>query len=79
MVSVVTDKCIKCKACVDVCPVDAFHEGDAQLVVDPDTCISCGVCIGECPQEAIITDDEADAGVVEFNTENAKVWPNAAE
>ena len=55
MVSVVNDNCIKCKSCADVCPVDAFREGDTQLVVDPDTCISCGVCISECPQEAIQT------------------------
>ena len=53
MVSVVNDACVKCKSCADVCPVDAFHECDTQLVVDPDTCIDCGVCISECPQEAI--------------------------
>ena len=45
MVSVVNDSCIKCKSCADVCPVDAFHEGETMLVVDPDTCIDCGVCI----------------------------------
>ena len=39
MVSVVNDSCIKCKSCVEVCPVSAFREGDSQLVVDPDTCI----------------------------------------
>lgn len=60
MVSVVNDACVKCKSCVDVCPVDAFHEGETQLVIDPDTCISCGVCISECPQEAITPDDEAE-------------------
>ena len=49
MVSVVNDNCIKCKSCADVCPVDAFREGDTQLVVDPDTCISCGACAGTCP------------------------------
>lgn len=79
MVSVVNDNCIKCKSCVDVCPVDAFHEGDTQLVIDPDTCISCGVCIAECPQEAITTEDEADPQWIAFNAENAKNWPNANE
>ena len=77
MVSVGNDSCIKCRACVSVCPVDAFHEGDSQMVVDPDTCISCGVCISECPQGAICSDDEADAEVVAFNAEKAKEWPNA--
>ncbi|MBQ9731709.1 MAG: 4Fe-4S binding protein [Alphaproteobacteria bacterium] len=79
MVSVVTDACVKCKACVEVCPVDAFHEADTQLVVDPDTCIGCGVCISECPQEAIVTDDEADDAAIKFNAENAKTCPNANE
>ena len=77
MVSVVNDSCVKCKACADVCPVDAFHEGETMLVVDPDTCIDCGVCISECPQEAISTDDEADEKWVKFNAEMSKEWPNA--
>jgi len=79
MVSVVNDNCIKCKSCADVCPVDAFHEGDTQLVIDPDTCISCGVCISECPQEAISPEEDADPKCVAFNAENAKNWPNANE
>ena len=79
MVAVVTDKCVKCGSCADVCPVDAFHVGDTQFVTDPDTCISCGVCISECPQEAIVMDDEADTQVVDFNAEKSKVWPNANE
>ena len=31
MASVVNDACVKCKSCVDVCPVDAFHEGETML------------------------------------------------
>ena len=77
MVSVVNDACVKCKSCADVCPVDAFHECDAQLVVDPDTCIDCGVCISECPQEAITSEDEADEKWIKFNAEQAKICPNA--
>ncbi len=79
MVSVVNDACVKCKSCADVCPVDAFHEGETMLVVDPDTCIDCGVCISECPQEAITSEDEADEKWIKFNAENAKNWPNANE
>ena len=79
MPSVVNDSCVLCKSCVDVCPVDAFHEGDTQVVVDPDTCIDCGVCIGECPQGAIANSDDADAKWVEFNAQKAKEWPAASK
>ena len=40
---VVTENCIKCKYtdCVEVCPVDCFHEGPNFLVIDPEECIDC--------------------------------------
>ena len=52
---VVTENCIKCKYtdCVEVCPVDCFHEGPNFLVIDPDECIDCTLCEPECPVNAI--------------------------
>ena len=52
---VVIENCIRCKYtdCVDVCPVDCFHEGPNFLVIDPEECIDCGACQPECPVEAI--------------------------
>ncbi len=52
---VVTENCIKCKYtdCVEVCPVDCFHEGPNFLVIDPDECIDCTLCEPECPINAI--------------------------
>jgi ferredoxin len=46
MTFVVTESCIKCKLtdCVEVCPVDCFHEGPNMLVIDPDECIDCTLC-----------------------------------
>jgi len=60
MTHVVTESCIKCKYtdCVDVCPVDCFHEGPNMLVIDPDECIDCAVCIPECPVNAIIPEED---------------------
>ena len=57
---VVTENCIKCKYtdCVEVCPVDCFHEGPNFLVIDPDECIDCTLCEPECPVEAIFSEDE---------------------
>ncbi len=79
MVAVVSDKCIKCGSCAEVCPVDAFHVGESQFVSNPEACISCGVCVAECPQEAISMDDEAEQQWIDFNEEKSKIWPNATE
>lgn len=80
MAFVVTENCIKCKFtdCVDVCPVDCFHEGPNFLVIDPDECIDCTLCEPECPAGAIFSEDELPAGQEEFaalNAELAKLWP----
>jgi ferredoxin len=64
MTFVVTESCIKCKYmdCVEVCPVDCFHEGPNFLVIDPDECIDCTLCEPECPVEAIYSEEELPAG-----------------
>ena len=78
MVSVVTEKCIKCKYmdCVEVCPVDCFYEGANMVVVNPDECIDCGVCRAECPVDAIVSEDEASDAIVEINEKYSQEWPN---
>lgn len=78
MVSVVTEKCIKCKYtdCVEVCPVDCFYEGKNMLAINPDECIDCGLCRMECPINAIVTDDEASEEEIELNTKYSLEWPN---
>ena len=60
MPHVVTDRCIRCKFtdCVDVCPVDCFHEIAEMLIIDPHECIDCGVCVPACPVEAIYLDED---------------------
>jgi len=80
MTHVVTESCIKCKYtdCVDVCPVDCFHEGPNMLVIDPDECIDCAVCIPECPVNAIFAEEDVPADQKEWlalNAELTKIWP----
>ncbi len=43
MTYTVTANCEKCKYtdCVEVCPVEAFHEGPDMLYINPETCIDC--------------------------------------
>ncbi|WP_428651376.1 ferredoxin FdxA [Roseibium sp.] len=82
MTYVVTENCIACKYtdCVEVCPVDCFHEGETTLVIHPDECIDCGVCEPECPAGAIRPDTEAGSEIwVAFNRKYASVWPVVTE
>ena len=80
MTYIVTESCIKCKYtdCVEVCPVDCFHEGPNMLVIDPEECIDCTLCEPECPVEAIYSEDEVPEGqekFLELNAELSKGWP----
>jgi len=84
MTFVVTEQCIRCKYmdCVEVCPVDCFHEGPNMLVIDPEECIDCTLCEPECPVEAIFSEDEIPAGQEQFlalNAELSKKWPVITE
>jgi ferredoxin len=77
---VVTENCIKCKYmdCVEVCPVDCFHEGPNFLVIDPDECIDCTLCEPECPANAIFPEDDVPAGqeaFIQLNAELSREWP----
>lgn len=80
MTFVVLESCIKCKYtdCVEVCPVDCFHEGPNFLVIDPEECIDCTLCEPECPVEAIVSEDDIPAGQERFldlNAELSAQWP----
>ena len=79
MTYVVDEACVKCKYtdCVDVCPVDCFHEGPNFLVIDPEECIDCTLCVAECPVEAIFAEDDVpddQRAYIALNAELAKQW-----
>ena len=80
MTYVVIENCIRCKYtdCVDVCPVDCFHEGPNFLVIDPDECIDCTLCEPECPAEAIVSEDDLPPDQEHFlqlNEDLSQIWP----
>ncbi|NOY63646.1 MAG: ferredoxin family protein [Gammaproteobacteria bacterium] len=84
MTFVVGENCIKCKYmdCMEVCPVDCFHEGPNFLVIDPEECIDCTLCEPECPAEAIFAEDDVPDDQLEFtalNAELAQLWPVITE
>ncbi len=52
LLTVDTESCIGCGACVDVCPYGALTLVDDVAVVN-EACTACGACLGECPVDAL--------------------------
>ena len=84
MTTVVTENCKDCRFtdCVTVCPVEAFHQGDDMLYINPDVCIDCSACIPECPVEAIFEEDYLPDGMedwVDINENMSQELPQITE
>jgi pyruvate formate lyase activating enzyme len=47
------DKCILCRACLDVCPRSAIRLVERTLSVDRTLCNGCGNCVSACNAEAL--------------------------
>ena len=48
----ITDACIGCASCLDVCPQKCIGEG-IPFVIQTDHCLQCGACVEKCSAEAI--------------------------
>lgn len=46
-------KCVQCKICKDICPVNAITITENERKIDKTKCVGCASCIAICPQEAI--------------------------
>ena len=46
------DCCVRCGACVSVCPFDAIEATDG-FVRANERCTECGICVKICPMGAI--------------------------
>jgi len=47
------EKCLRCGACVSVCPVLALQLKEDGIVHDGKRCTLCGICESVCPIRAI--------------------------
>lgn len=80
MAYIVTENCKHAKYtdCVEACPVEAFHEDDRMLYINPDECIDCDACVPACPVNAIYAEEDLPAKYKEWialNAEKAAVLP----
>lgn len=49
------DKCVKCGACVNICPMDSITmDGEGGICVMDNACVRCGQCVKACPVNARI-------------------------
>lgn len=80
MTYVVAEPCIGTKdhACVDVCPVECFYEGEEMLYIHPEECIDCGACVPECPVAAIFEENDVPEQWKDYIAKNADVFKGDA-
>lgn len=53
MISVSIEKCVGCRECARVCPMDAIEIIDRKAVVNNDECVNCLSCIKVCKVNAL--------------------------
>ncbi len=82
-VSIDTQKCIKCKKCISVCPVNMFDYSDdiVKMVLDKKECILCAECYHKCPVNAInypyieVARKRLKDGYIELEKEQSAIYP----
>lgn len=53
-ISVDTEKCNKCKICINTTGCAAISLGEESIIIDPAQCNGCGICAQVCPRSAIV-------------------------
>ena len=53
MEKTLSEKCISCGTCVEVCYFGARKMKDEELTIDRASCYGCGLCVDVCPEECI--------------------------
>lgn len=50
----ISDACIGCGSCVEVCPQKCINSSGIPYVIGQDHCLRCGNCMSVCPVNAVI-------------------------
>ena len=56
----ITDSCIGCGSCVEVCPQSCIITDDIPYVIEQEHCLHCGNCHSVCPVGAVIRGDKGE-------------------
>ncbi len=49
----ITENCIICGTCWEICPTDSVQEYEWYYCIDDENCVECGACVKVCPNNAI--------------------------
>ena len=49
----ITENCIICGTCWEICPTESIEEFDWYYAINQKTCVECGACARVCPNAAI--------------------------
>ena len=55
----ITDRCIICGTCWEICPTGSIEEFEWYYRINQDTCVQCGACARVCPNAAVIKKKDA--------------------
>lgn len=63
MITVQTELCNGCGACVDTCPNDAILLQNGVAFISQDLCQACEACLDVCPQGALVYQEQLEPAV----------------
>ncbi len=87
MATMITEECIACGACEDMCPNEAIAlDDEAELfVIAPDLCTECighdaeQQCAAACPPEVCVANPDQQESEAELFEKLKLIWPEQAD
>lgn len=50
----ITDNCIGCRSCLEVCPQDCIRQDSIPFQIEQEHCLHCGNCMKACPVGTVV-------------------------
>jgi ferredoxin len=77
---VVLDNCEHCGDCVEVCPMQCFHNAAKHMAINIEECVDCALCEDTCQNAAITSRENNEVAYRKFvrlNLELSAKYPKA--